>query len=51
MCPRCNASQYKQNINIEEYSYNNKRKGQKRENTFLQIETVKGLKREKLMPL
>jgi hypothetical protein len=26
-CPRCNASRYKQNDNIEEDSYNNKRKG------------------------
>jgi hypothetical protein len=32
-CPRCNASRYKWNDNIEEDSYNNKRKEQKRKNT------------------
>jgi hypothetical protein len=32
-CLRCNASRYKWNDNIEEDSYNNKRKGQKRKNT------------------
>jgi hypothetical protein len=32
-CPRCNASRYKRNDNIEQYSYNNKRKGRKRKNT------------------
>jgi hypothetical protein len=31
-CPRCNASRYKRNNNIEEDSYNNKRKGRKRKN-------------------
>jgi hypothetical protein len=31
--PRCNASRYKWNDNIEEDSYNNMRKGQKRKNT------------------
>jgi hypothetical protein len=32
-CLSCNANQYKRNNNIEEDSYNNKRKGQKRKNT------------------
>jgi hypothetical protein len=32
-CPRCNASWYKWNNNIEEDSYNNERKGRKRKNT------------------
>jgi hypothetical protein len=32
-CPRCNASKYKWNDNIEKDSYNNKRKGRKRKNT------------------
>jgi hypothetical protein len=32
-CPRCNVSRYKQNDNIEQDSYNNKRKGWKRKNT------------------
>jgi hypothetical protein len=32
-CPRCNASWFKRNDNIEGDSYNNKRKGQKRKNT------------------
>jgi hypothetical protein len=32
-CPRCNASRYKRNDNIEKDSYNNKRKGRKRKNT------------------
>jgi hypothetical protein len=31
--PRCNASRYNQNDNIEKDSYNNKRKGQNRKNT------------------
>jgi hypothetical protein len=31
--PRCNASWYKRNDNIEEDSFNNKRKGRKRKNT------------------
>jgi hypothetical protein len=33
-CPRCNASQYKRSDNIEEDSYNNRRKGRKRKNTL-----------------
>jgi hypothetical protein len=32
-CPRCNASRYKRNDNIEQHSYNNKREGRKRKNT------------------
>jgi hypothetical protein len=32
-CPRCNASRYKKDDNIEQDSYNNKRKGWKRKNT------------------
>jgi hypothetical protein len=32
-CPRCNASRYKWNDNIEEDFYNNKRKEHKRKNT------------------
>jgi hypothetical protein len=31
-CPRCNASWHKWNDNIEQDSYNNKRKGRKRKN-------------------
>jgi hypothetical protein len=50
-CPRCNASWYKQNDNIEEYSYNNKRKGQKRKNTALLDQDSQGSKERKVPAL
>jgi hypothetical protein len=49
-CPKCNTSQYKWNDNIEEDSYNNKRKDGRGTTPLLQIKTIKGLKREKFLP-
>jgi hypothetical protein len=50
-CPRCNASQYKQNGNIEEDSYNNKRKGRKRKNTAPPDQDSQGSKERKVSAL
>jgi hypothetical protein len=46
--PRCNDSWYKQNDNIEEDSYNNKRKGQKRMNTAPPDQDNQGSKERKV---
>jgi hypothetical protein len=50
-CPRCNASRYKWNGNIEEYSYNNKRKGRKRKNTTTLDQDSQGSKERKIHAL
>jgi hypothetical protein len=50
-CPRCNASQYKWNDNIEEDSYNNKRKGRKRKNTAPPDQDNQGSKERKVRAL
>jgi hypothetical protein len=50
-CPWCNASQYKRNNNIEEDSYNNKRKGQKRKNTAPPYQDNQGSKERKVLAL
>jgi hypothetical protein len=47
-CPRCNASWYKRNDNIEEDSYNNKRKGWKRKNTGPPNQENQGSKERKV---
>jgi hypothetical protein len=47
-CPRCNTSQYKWNDNIEEDSYNNKRKGRKRKNTAPPDQDNQGSKKRKV---
>jgi hypothetical protein len=49
--PRCNASRYKRNDNIEEHSYNNKRKGQKRKNTTPSDQDSQGSKERKIPAL
>jgi hypothetical protein len=48
---RCNASQYKQNNNIEEDSYNNKGKGQKRKNIAPPDQDNQGSKERKFPAL
>jgi hypothetical protein len=50
-CPRCNASWYKQNDNIEEDSYNNKRKGRKKKNTTHPDQYSQGSKERKVPTL
>jgi hypothetical protein len=50
-CPRCNASWYKRNDNIEEDSYNNKRKGWKRKNTAPLDQDNQGSKERKVPAL
>jgi hypothetical protein len=50
-CPRCNASRYKQNNNIEEDFYNNKRKGRKRKNTAPPDQDNQGSKERKVLAL
>jgi hypothetical protein len=50
-CPRCNASWYKWNDNIEEDSYNNKRKGRKRKNTAPPDQYNQGSKERKVPAL
>jgi hypothetical protein len=47
-CPRCNASQYKWNDNIEKDSYNNKRKGWKRKNSTPRDQDSQGSKERKV---
>jgi hypothetical protein len=47
-CPRCNASRYKRNDNIEEDSYNNKMKGWKRKNTVTPNQDNQGSKERKV---
>jgi hypothetical protein len=46
--PRCYASQYKWNDNIEQDSYNNKRKGRKRKNTAPPDQDNQGSKERKV---
>jgi hypothetical protein len=48
-CPRCNANLYKWNDNIEQDSYNNKRKGWKRKNTAPPDQDNQGYK-ERMVP-
>jgi hypothetical protein len=50
-CPRCNASRYKRNKNIQEDSCNNKRKGQKRKNTVPLDQDNHGSKERKVPTL
>jgi hypothetical protein len=50
-CPRCNYSRYKRNDNIEEDSYNNKRKGQKRNNIAPPDQDSQGSKERKIPAL
>jgi hypothetical protein len=50
-CPRCNASRYKWNDNIEEDSYNNKRKGWKRKNSTPPDQDSQGSKQRKVHAL
>jgi hypothetical protein len=50
-CPRCNASRYKWNNNIEQDSYNNKRKGWKRKNTTPPDQDNSGSKERKVPTL
>jgi hypothetical protein len=50
-CPMCNASRYKWNDNIEEDSYNYKRKGQKRKNTAPPDQDNQGSKERKVPAL
>jgi hypothetical protein len=50
-CPKCNTSQYKWNDNIEEDSYNNKRKGRKRNNTSPPDQDNQGSKERKVSAL
>jgi hypothetical protein len=50
-CLRCNASRYKRNDNIEEYSYNNKRKGWKGKNTGPPDQDSQGSKETKVPAL
>jgi hypothetical protein len=50
-CPRCNASQYKCKYNIEEDSYNNKRKGQNRKNIAPPDQDNQGSKERKVLTL
>jgi hypothetical protein len=50
-CPRCNASLYKRNDNIEEDFYNNKRKGLKRKNTATLDQDNQGSKERKVLAL
>jgi hypothetical protein len=50
-CTKCNASRYKQNENIEEYSYNNKTKGWKRKNTTPPDQDSQGSKEGKVPAL
>jgi hypothetical protein len=50
-CPKCNTSQYKWNDNIEEDSYNNKRKGWKRNNTSPPDQDNQGSKERKVSAL
>jgi hypothetical protein len=50
-CPRCNATRYKLNINYEEDSYNNKRKGQKRKNIALLDQDSQASKETKVSSL
>jgi hypothetical protein len=47
-CPRCNASQYKWDDNMEQDSYNNKRKGRKRKNTAPPDQDNEGSKERKI---
>jgi hypothetical protein len=49
--PRCNATRYKWNDNIEQDYYNNKRKGQKRKNTALLDQDNQGSKERKVPTL
>jgi hypothetical protein len=50
-CPRCNPSWYKRNDNIEEDSYNNKRKGRKGKNTTPLDKDSQGSKERKVPAL
>jgi hypothetical protein len=50
-CPRCNASWYKWNDNIEYDFYNNKRKGWKRKNTAPPDQDNQGSKERKVPAL
>jgi hypothetical protein len=50
-CPRCNASWYKRNDNIEKDSYNNRRKGRKRKNTAPPDQGNQGSKERKVPAL
>jgi hypothetical protein len=50
-CPRCYATRYKWNDNIEENSYNNRRKGQKRKNTTPPDQDNQGSKKRKVPAL
>jgi hypothetical protein len=50
-CPRCNASRYKWNNNIEQDSYNNKRKGPKRKNIAPLDQDNQGSKERKVLAL
>jgi hypothetical protein len=50
-CPRCNASQYKWNDQIEEDFYNNKRKGWNRKNTAPPDQDSQGSKERKVPTL
>jgi hypothetical protein len=50
-CPRCNASQYKCKYNIEEDSYNNKRKGQNRNHIAPPDQDNQGSKERKVLTL
>jgi hypothetical protein len=50
-CPRCNANWYKQNDNIEQDSYNNKRKGWKEKNTAHLDQDNQGSKERKFLAL
>jgi hypothetical protein len=50
-CPRCTANRYKWNNNIEEDSYNNKRKGWKRKNTTPPDQDSQGSKERKVPAL
>jgi hypothetical protein len=50
-CSRCSASRFKRNDNIDEDSYNNKRKGQKRKNTAPPDQDSQGSKEIKVPAL
>jgi hypothetical protein len=47
----CNTSRYKRNDNIEEDSYNNKRKGRRRKNTTPPDQDNQGSKERKIPAL
>jgi hypothetical protein len=51
MCPRCNASQYKWNATLRKIPTIIRGKDGRGRTPLLQIKTIKGLKREKFMPL